>query len=540
MKVRLSTGAMRVASASNAVLGTVASLPLIWLCWKYWYFYPLWDGAIYYEAIAHASTISLNPLSYNIAGHPSMGYLWLPGLLMHWLGASYRIVLVYNAVLAWYFATAVTDMASRLLRGEHRALDLVLVTAAVVCNPVITASVLQLTPDFGVLVFLTLATRALMRMHWITALGWGVLAGLSKESGALLFVMHLAAYLVVFAARAPHSLRSKWRALIRYGLMLGVPALLLVSAGLIRLVRSGTSLWANVELMGIVRQFATVSFLDNLLPASLATIFVLNCMWLPSLVVMVAAAVWGIRRLVLALPVRVSRDPAFELAVAAFVIDAFFLTRFRTFTNVRYYLPVLPWIVLLAARALLALGLCRAMRRLAQATMLLFTVASNFRSFDPFSEAVFGSMRFGEHRLFRITSITGECCGLGRDQLVYNLEFAEIEWLLRQVYPFVLAHADDHAIATHPEADWKFFDSIDPTTLRRATPRPGSFRVPNTHSWAIATAPVKPRKAYYIDLPNMANCAEITRLSAYYHFDWRVEEFEHDGYRIDVHELTLK
>ncbi|HEY5960913.1 MAG TPA: hypothetical protein VIV60_30365, partial [Polyangiaceae bacterium] len=368
----------------------------------------------------------------------------------------------------------------------------------------------------------------------------GALAALSKESGALLFVLHFAAYIVIFAARAPNSIQRKRVALTRYALALGAPLALLAGLGLVYASKHDVSLWSSVDPMTLVRQFSTISFLDNVLLASLATIFVLNCMWLPTLVLAAAFTYWAVRRFILALSTPVSRDPAFELVVAVFVIDVLLLTRFRTFTNVRYYMPAFPAILLLAARALLALQLPRWMRRFGQTMVFLALGFSNLRSFDPVSDRVFGTMRFGDHRLFRITSLTGECCGLGRDQLVYNLEFAEIEWLLRQVFPFVLAHADEYAIAAHPEADWRFFDSIDPASLRRATPTKQSTRVPNTHSWAVAAAPVKPRKIYYIALPNMADCNEFTKLGTWYKFQWRAQEFEHNGYRIDLHELTLK
>ncbi|HEY5958000.1 MAG TPA: hypothetical protein VIV60_15665, partial [Polyangiaceae bacterium] len=123
MTFRLGKSAIRSVFAQYAIVGTIAALPLIWLVWRYWYYYPIWDGAIYYEAVARASLTTINPLAYNVAGHPTMGYLWLPGLLMHWLGPSYCIVLAYNAILTWYFATAVADMSTRILRGEHRLFD---------------------------------------------------------------------------------------------------------------------------------------------------------------------------------------------------------------------------------------------------------------------------------------------------------------------------------------------------------------------------------------------------------------------------------
>jgi len=436
-------------------------------------------------------------------------------------------------------ASAIADMAARLLRGERRALDLLLVTGSAMYCPVIVASIVQLTPDFGVLVFLTLASRAFMRERLITAIGWGIMAALSKESGALLFVVEAAVYYVVFTLRAPRLLTDKLQAVYRQ-----LPLVIVTLVGFATVVAFVASpgskgLWRQADILGVARQFSTISFMDNLLPASLATIFVLNCMWIPTALLLLYFGYWLVRNMVLHLPRCRAREPALEYVVAVFVLELFLLTRFRTFTNVRYYLPLFPWIILLAARGMLDMRFPRLLRLLSQAGMFVALGWSNFRSFDPVSADVFGTMRFGEHRLFRITSLTGECCGLGRDQLVYNLEFAEIDYLLRRVLPFVLA-AKDHAIAMHPEADWKLFDSVNPRTLRRADPAVGSFKVPYTHTWAVGAAPVKPEKIYYIAMPNMPDSNEFIRYFAWYSFDWRKRRFEHNGYRIDVHELTRK
>jgi hypothetical protein len=524
----------------HVLAGCAIALPWLWLCWRYWGYYPLWDAAIYYECTLSAAKTSLNPLAYNVAGHPTMGYLWLPGVLMRYLGGSYRVILVYNAVLGWWMSVAVADMARRLLRGERRMLDLCLIAGSVMYCPVVVASILQLTPDYGVLVFLTLAARAFMHERLVRAIGWGILAGLSKESGALLFVVEVAAYYVIFSLRAPRLAAEKVLAVYRRLPLILIPLAGLLAGAVYVGTKGAAGLWRQADLLSVVRQFSTVSFLDNVLPASLATIFVLNCMWIPALILLVYFAWWFLRSVVLVRYREGARDPAFEFAVTVFVVEVFLLTRFRTFTNVRYYLPVFPWIILLAGRGLVDLHLPRLARIAGQGGVLAAVGLSNFRSFDPVSADVFGTMPFGEHRLFRITSLTGECCGLGRDQLVYNLEFAEIDRLLREVLPFVLAAEDRHTVAIHPEADWKLFDSVSPRTFRRTTPSVGTFKVPYTHTWAVGAAPIKPEKIYYIALPNMANTNELVRYGAWYDFNWRRRRFEHDGYRIDVHELKRK
>ena len=522
----------------DLVVGTLVTLPWLWLCARYWHYYPLWDAAIYYECAVDAAKVTVSPLGFNCAGHPTMGYLWLPGVLTRIFGASYRVFLLYNVVLGWAMAVAVARMARRLLKGRCGQIEHLLVVGAVMYCPVIATSVLQLTPDFGVLVFLTLSAGAFMRERLVRAIGWGILAALSKESGALLFAVEWAVYVVVYGLRAPSTPIDKVRAISRRALLVLIPLVGILAGGAVFLGKPNRGPWAS-DLEGIVRQFMTISFMDNGMPASLATIFVLNCMWIPALILFAQLGVWLVRRALLALPPTLRQDPAFEFAVAVFILEVLLLTRFRTFTNVRYYLPVFPWMVLLAARALVQLGSSRPLRVAVQGVTLCALGWSNFRSFDPVSAEIFGTMRFGEHRLFRITSLTKECCGLGRDQLVYNFEFTELDFLFRKALPFVLA-SKEHRVAVNPESDWKLFDSVEPKSFRRVTPHPGTFKIPYVTTWGVAGAVVKPEKIFYIAMPNMPDTTELVRYGAWYDVNWRKRRFWHNGYGIDVHELVRR
>jgi len=424
MKSRTDKHRWQLPIATYMLVGTIVAIPWLWLVARYWNYYPLWDAAIYYECVVDAAKTTLDPRAYNCASHPTMGYLWVPGLLTRVFGQSYRVFLAYNAVLGWSMSVAIADIARRLLKGKADSIEQLLVVATAMYCPIVVSSILQLTPDFGVVVFLTLSARAFLRERLVRAIAWGVLAGLSKESGVLAFGVQLGVYVVVYGLRAPNLGWRKVTAICRRSPLVLLPLVGLCAVAVYVLTNGSTVLWAQVDLEGVIRQFTTVSFMDNVLPASLGTIFVLNCMWIPALVLLGYFTIWCARRLILALPARAPHDPAFEFVATVFVLELVLLTRFRTFTNVRYYLPVFPWLLLLSARAFLAFGLPRPLRLIGQGVILLTVGASNFRSFDPVSAQLFGSMKFGDHRLFRITSLTRECCGLGRDQLVYNLEFA--------------------------------------------------------------------------------------------------------------------
>lgn len=518
-------------------VGAFIALPWCWLCWRYWDFYPLWDAAIYFEDALKVADKTLNPLAYNIARHPTMGYLYWPAIATRVFGKSYRVFLIYNALLGWWMSVAVADIARRLLRHEYRRLDLLLVVGSAMYCPAVVASMVQLTPDFGVLVFLTLATAALLRERFVRAAIWGILAGWSKESGVLLFATVVLCYLLVFGARAQRSKADRLGAIMhRLPLLLAAG----VAPGIVKAfdaVEENQIMAQGGGVQGLIRQFLSVSFLDNVLPASLSTIVVLNCMWLPTALLLFKLGSWCMHALLLDSTPRRRRSPTAEFITWVFVAELFLLTRFRTFTNVRYYLPVFPWLLLLSSRAMLDWRWTRSLRLVAQAIVLLAIGVSNFRSFDPISARIFDTIPFGERRLFHVTSLTGECCGLGRDQLVYNLEFAQIDRILRDILPYVLGRSG--MLAVHPQANWYVFQAIEPATKQRTMPTPKTLRLPFIDPVTVELSPHKPERIYFIALPNMPNAGELLRYARYYSVGSN-HRFERDGYFIEVLELVRK
>src|SRR5262249_29824387 len=98
------------------------------------------------------------------------------------------------------------------------------------------------------------------------------------------------------------------------------------------------------------------------------------------------------------------------------VFAAYALTRYETFANPRYFLAIAPLLILNSLVALRVLSAWASVRQAVLAGTFVLLLASNFRTLDPVSRAVWGTFSFGRHAMLRLTSWTGECCGYGRDQ----------------------------------------------------------------------------------------------------------------------------
>jgi hypothetical protein len=56
----------------------------------------------------------------------------------------------------------------------------------------------------------------------------------------------------------------------------------------------------------------------------------------------------------------------------------------------------------------------------------------------------------------------------------------------------------------------------------------------------VGAAVVKPKKILYLAMPNMPDNLELVRYANWYGLHLRRHQFRHDGYGLDVHELTLR
>ena len=498
-------------------------------------FVPLFDAREYANCVVAATTRPFTLESLRCAEHPSHAYVAMLTVAELFARGSYVPVLLVNAALGIVALFAFSRILARVLPGDERALDRSLIGLCVAVHPVFVVSAIQLNLDFAVMVFFLVMLAAVMAERWLAAGLSGVLLTFSKEIGLLLFASTLALYLVMYVTREPGTLRDKaqrMRAL--------APALLPFACfGLYSIYRLSTAsswLWKGVSQRTLFGALTSFQLTDPVFVSYAVGLFVLHGVWIASLVISFDA-IGGVVRWLFAMAPRdldgLDRRRA-HFVIVSFVLVAFFVTRFRTYTNVRYFLVAYPLLFAVFALSLIRLRLRSSFRRALVAAVAALLIVSNFRTVDLASRVAFGVFYFGEHEMLSVTSITNECCGHGRDQLVYNLEVTKLHDLQNDVFVDVAAGADTVFLVDRL-ARWFIGGPIDPSTHRRTLQRVGAvtprFLAPDE---AVAS---KPDRLYYLAFPYVER--DIAPLLPYYD-TVSTKRYLRSGYALDVTVLKKK
>jgi hypothetical protein len=515
---------------------------------------PIWDGRIYADCVVDASR-RLTFDSLRCGDHPTHGYIaWL--VLAQLLSrGSFGLMLLTNAALGVVAIFAFHRIARSVFPGEERALERSALCLAFAVHPALLSSAIQINVDFGVMVFFLVSLAALLerRVH----LAWlaGLCLSFSKETGAVFYAAMIGLYVLVFVTRAPGALATKWRA-VRGLLPLLVPLLAMATYLFVRSRTPHTSLvWLGSPASDLVATVFSFDPRPPILANYLVLMFVVDFLWLPSLLVAVDLG-WGVLRFVVGAGARPTdgADPTTVRFVQLLALALVFLiTRVPFGSNTRYLLPAYPILLLVFALSLSRLPIRRTLRLAFVSLTALLLFVSNFATIEPISRRFFRSWEFGEHEMLDMLSRTVECCGHGRDQLVYNLEFTAIHYLLNQMLADIRPTADT-SIAIDGRADWFLLEDVDPITFRRSlrganTIRPRVIDVTNkklSPGRFYASSGVRlqdlqelPPKLFYVSIPNVEDGLAMQLLGARY-YEVGHKDYEHHGYVARLYLLALR
>jgi hypothetical protein len=146
---------------------------------------------------------------------------------------------------------------------------------------------------------------------------------------------------------------------------------------------------------------------------------------------------------------------------------------------------------------MLRLGTKMWMRTPALVVIGALFVTSIYRSADPVSRAVYGTFSTGQHDMYRMSSITHEFPGPGRDEIVYNLQFTGYHHIQNALFR-ALQPTDSTAFATSRMARWNIWSQLDLFTRQR-TMREQNVIVPRY--WDdidLLASPARPRDVWFL------------------------------------------
>ena len=524
--------------STRAVLA-LAAIVAVALLASHLDFIPIWDGWAYAECAVDVVTNRFALYFLRCYGHPAYVY---SGIL-----AVFQLIDLGNPVLLFLVNAGVLAGATigfhRLMRrvfpAEDHAIDVALLTAVFLLQPPFLASVLQPALDLPVLAGTIWCAVLLLERRWFWCGVVGTATAFSKETGVLLYVVLLGCCVLWTLARTPGTLLIRLRALLPLWPTL---APVLAYAGYVVVFgyfRPGQAPVWSAEGEGSLFVRLLTPRLDAAFASYLALLFILNFAWLPSAWIAVDA-IGGVIRKVRLRSKRVVSGADGEavgfltLATAAALVA---LTRFITYSNVRYLMAGTGLMLAVAYLALVRLGATPMVRRAALGVYAALLALSAVRTVDPVSRWLWGTFPFGSHRMLDMTSITGECCGAGRDQLVYSLEFTRFHDLTDQV--LVAMMRDTATVIALPSVmRYHTVGRVDPTTWRRTLRREGAFEPTVMPGPVMLTMDTLPRSVIYIDMPNAKDPMTLGLLSRLYSVG-PARRFESGRYGLSAFPLTL-
>lgn len=483
-------------SGRDHAVGVASALALtLILCAPVLDLVPLWDGRIYALCVQRLARGDLEGL--RCAGHPTHAWsLWM-SLVPRLAFASAPLFHLGSLALFALLLDGTARVLRRALPGEgHRPLRLAAL-GAVAVHPALLATTMNTNPDLGVAAFALAAFGQMAERRWWMAAVAGTAAALSKETG--IAVYGLFALLVVAA---------EWRGLApparRPLAVLVLPVALTLGVAAARLLGGKSAMWGGVatDESGAVR--LSLSLADPLLHNALGLILVLGFGWLVTLPV-VADGLVALRARARGAPARPldgGEASWAALVPAALLLGIAGLTSLRTYGNVRYFAPLYPLLVVSAAIALVRLGVPRRIRPAVAAVWILAFGVAAWRSADPVSRTLWGTFPVGPRPLYSMTSMTGECCGHGRDQLAYNLEFAFFHEAQNRIFAAVDLTPETVVIVSR-QSLWFLDAPLDPATRRRTMAWEQVLRPRYLDDAALARMDPLPSEVLVLAMPNI-------------------------------------
>jgi hypothetical protein len=484
----------------------------------------MWDGFIYAEAINDAlASPSLEAL--RLAGHASQAYAAVAVAMQALAPGELWPLLVLNGALLAATCVGFHRLVRLAVPDPAHQVERSLLTAAFALQPSLLAAVVQPGLDLPVVPVLTWCTVLMLERRWVAAIVVGTIGAFTKETAVLLYAALLAAYALWTLIRTPGRPTARLASVLRLA-PLAIPGIVFGSYLLWRKLAAPVGepvVWNAGTAMikqSLVRQLL-VPRVDRHVASFLAMMAILNFSWIAAAFTAAGGVAWA-RRLSRA-GTRGSWWRAvmsgagtvigfFVMLAAAF---AFALTRFATFANSRYVLPFVAILFVLFLASLVTLVRRAGVRRAMLGAFAALLLVSTVRTVDPVSTALYGSFPVGEREMLRMTSIARECCGSGRDQLVYNLEFTTLERLTSDALASISA-SDSSVIVVPDSTNWFIATRVGPVSHRRTIHRTEASRPAVIESDELLAADSVVRMAYFIALPNASPEGALSAMDARY------------------------
>jgi hypothetical protein len=503
-------------------------------------FIPLWDGKSYYNVLEKIVHSQHNWMDYCISDHSSIFFFAWTGLVEQIFPHNiyvFNLVLILWGTLGVYAFCKILDIYQKTdLANDAELLIFGLIYAF---HPAILAGSMNFNPDQGVLVCFILYWYACLQEKWSWATLFSLMMIFSKENGVLLLALPLLAGLN-FTSKSGVLKWAKQRIL-----PLLVPPIVFVFYLLYKRTLHPNNVFFHGTRMDLdfLITFLNPFHFTSISLTYFIEAYILNFGWIISGFLWIVAAHTFIK---LAFSKNIPWknlviQGSFSNSLLMLVLSSYLLTRYQTYVNIRYLLGIFPFIILCAFQAIQSLSLTLSRRLAISGIFLLSQLIATTNSIDPISRMIFGTFDFGEHRMYTLNRLTHECCGLGRDQLVYNLEFTKIDELQAIAYAD-MKPSPNTVILVNPLTTYEYTGNLTTGPLcknsyRRSLGGPESFNPNYRFVSDILSLAVKPYEVFYVAFPNFPPYEDLGTLRRVYQ-QFRQKTYQSNGYALKVFQFT--
>ena len=486
-------------------------------------FVPLWDGAVYYWFARYAK---IGVTTVETHGHISFLYMWLVSVPARLAGERIELFNCFLILFAICSIYAFYKLLEIFLGKYVSGPEIGLFTAVFAFHPTVLSNTINLNLDQGLMIFYLLFLLSYLKERYFFATVFAVFLIFTKETALLLLpATMITAFLCYPGKRQRKSITGTLQLLSLVMLCFGVYAFHKTQ------IAGQPLFWHGLGGVDqLFSKFMTFPETGGYFKVQLVQLFVMNFQWVLTIIFMIFLVAFPVffRR-------RIPEDAENNILFcgALFFVLFLLLSRFYPYSNSRYLLVLFPVFLLLFSQLTILCVPEKSLRMGLCAFFLFLFALSLYQTTDPVSRRIFGTFRFGEHEMLKMTSVAGDGCGYGRDQLVYNFQFMQFHYMQNLVFREI--RPDQDTIILSSREAWPSAlmgrlrrDNYQRTVAKKNSILPVYETVEEFRKRASGTP-----EAYYIAYPNVDNGKQISYLASRFSYSNNII-VKSKGYSLEV------
>lgn len=518
-------------------------------------FVPFFDGGTFFsDLIGATNNTQLDLFKYSSLGHPSILYFFYSSLWQKINPGNSQLLHLGNLILG-IMAIFCFKQIANILVPKKMEFEKIIATSIFAFFPVFTISTLNFNLDFGLTCFYILFLFLLLtkKSPALIALS-GLFLLFTKEPGIVLYSLSILFYFLldVLYGRKIMLNSSKFF----NGMLLLFPEIAYISYVFYKenVLKLAANWGAQGELANFIKGLINPDFHHLTFITYNLGIFVVSFNWLITITIFAWSILFLVSAFIKKDIVKIrshSEQKNIIFLILSFIIFWYVFTSYKHFVNLRYFLPLNVLLIFIFLSTIFSIKHIL-VRRIIMVVVFTLIFLSNFQTIDPLTKKTFGTFKFGNHEMLYITSVTNELPPYGRDQIVYNLQAAQLHYLLNDAFAYIKPKANT-SFLTYQWTDWgNIYSQLDNNSYRRTFLSKNTFRpnyIPyyiNEKQSQIINLDPKPKVLYYIDIPFFRDSKKtlysLVSLLAENGFFYKIDRTiikNKLGYSLDIYKLTL-